>query len=65
MIRLVDNNNLFDSRSCKFNLLDKKGLSVAYTLTSDDITKGEKVSATPFVDREDKLIYKDGVYYGE
>lgn len=65
MIRLVDNNNLSDSRSCKFNLLDKNGMSVAYTLTSDDITKGEKVSATPFVDREDKLIYKDGVYYGE
>ena len=34
---------------------------VCYTLTSDDITKGEKPEATPYKDREDEAKIADGV----
>ena len=58
-------NEFKDSRFSHLNIFDKQGISVCYTTLEDDITKGKKPPQTPYTDRRDELIYKDGVWIGE
>lgn len=39
--------------------------SVCYTLITDDITKGKKPPQTPYVDRQDPLLYNGDFWVGE
>ena len=56
---------LKDTRSIKGSIFDVSPFSLCYTLESDDITKGKKPPQTPYVDRCDPLIFKDGYFEGE
>ncbi|MBO5110974.1 MAG: hypothetical protein J6D21_09690 [Clostridia bacterium] len=56
---------MIDSRCPEDILLLGAPLSTCYTRISDDITKGTKPSATPYVDRADPLTYKSGCWIGE
>lgn len=59
--------------STKLTVYDDRGIqalnggdiSICYTLKTDDITKGEKKPQTPYVDRIDEIILKDGKWIGE
>ncbi len=50
---------LRDTRRPQDIILDTRELSLCYTLLTDDITKGKKVSCTPFVDRCDSFIFQE------
>ncbi len=39
--------------------------SICYTLVSDDITKGKKPPQTPYVSRQDDLIFENGIWVGK
>ena len=39
--------------------------SICYTLLTDDITKGKKPPQTPYSDRQDSIIFKNGAWVGE
>ena len=43
---------IIDTRCPEDKILNGGNISVCYTLISDDITKGEKPSSTPFIDRK-------------
>lgn len=51
--------NLIDERCPSDKIFHVQAVSVAYTLQSDDITKGEKPDCTPYASREDALILQD------
>lgn len=53
-----------DTRNTVIPVLMGDGISIAYTLMSDDITKGEKPSCTPYLDRTDSLEWENGAGYG-
>ena len=40
-------------------------ICLRYTLTEDDITRGEKPDYTPYADREGLFSYRDGVLLHE
>lgn len=56
-----DNLDVRDERSPSDIIFNGGKISVCYTLTTDDITKGEKPWATPYVDRKGEFIF-DGAY---
>lgn len=49
-----------DERCKSRDLIDKNGISVCYTLISDDITKGEKPASTPYNDRSEGFDSSEG-----
>ena len=53
---------IIDTRCCENKIFNHHPLSLSYTLLSDDITKGEKPSSTPYLDRSDSFEYKNGKY---
>lgn len=52
----TENNKIIDTR-CPNDAILSDEISIAYTLKSDDITKGKKPSCTPFLDRCDYFEY--------
>ena len=52
---------IIDSRAPSDSIL-AGDISLKYTLSEDDITKGEKPSYTPYADREGAFAYHDGVF---
>lgn len=56
---------LIDTRVRNDRVLNGGEISVCYTLNTDDITKGKKPSCTPYQDREDELIFENGLYVGK
>ncbi|MBQ7761330.1 MAG: hypothetical protein IJ400_04670 [Clostridia bacterium] len=54
-----ENGQIRDTRVPKDIILDTRELSLCYTLLKDDITKGKKVSCTPFIDRCDPFVLKE------
>ncbi len=54
-----------DTRNTDIPVLMGEGISIAYTLMSDDIKTGKKISCTPYLDRKDVLEWKNGVGYGK
>ncbi len=62
---IIFKNGVFIDERCPQNKIFNGGsLSVCYTLLSDDITKGERVSATPYTDRCDELILEGELLRG-
>lgn len=64
---IFDERNLMvkDER-CLSDLIFNEGkISVCYTLTSDDITHGEKPAGTPYSDRTGEFIYAKGLFNEE
>lgn len=51
-----DINRIMDTR-CENDIIFPYEITLAYTLESDDITKGKKPSCTPFQDRQDYFEY--------
>ncbi len=58
------NGNIQDSRLDVDSIFNEGSLSVCYTLTDDDITRGKKPPQTPYTDRLDVLEYKSGGWHG-
>ena len=55
---------IIDTR-CEQNPLFSGKISICYTLMCDDITKGPKPSATPYIDRCDELRFENGALFGD
>ena len=55
---------LSDSRLPEIDIFNGGNLSVCYTLTDDDLTRGKKPPQTPYVDRLDALTYENGAWLG-
>ena len=55
---------IIDTR-CEQNPLFSGKISICYTLMCDDITKGPKPSATPYIDRCDELRFENGAFFGD
>ncbi|MBQ7789018.1 MAG: hypothetical protein IJ398_05130 [Clostridia bacterium] len=60
-----ENKQIVDTRAPSDKIFNGNEISACYTLLSDDITRGEKPSCTPYADRGDALEYRDGEFYGE
>ena len=54
-----------DTRGPSEPLLAEEGLSIAYTLSRDDITKAKKPPCTPYLDKTDKIEWKNGTGYAK
>ena len=65
MIRLDKEKFIIDTRAPNDKIINGAEVSIAYTLQSDDITKGKKPSCTPYQDRIDVLTLEDNVFYGK
>lgn len=56
---------IVDTRVPNDKIFNGTSVSIAYTLKTDDITKGKKPSCTPYQDSVDELLFKNGVFVGE
>lgn len=54
-----------DERKPTDLIFNEGKISVCYTLKTDDITKGEKPSNTPYADRTGEFVYDGGLYNAE
>ncbi len=64
-ITLLENGKIIDTRNGDIGIFADGDISVCYTLLTDNIKEGKRVASTPYVDRCDALITKNGVHYGE
>lgn len=65
MIDFTNDGMIIDKRVINDKILNGGKMSICYTLNDDDITKGKKPSCTPYQDREDELVFKNGIFYGK
>ena len=64
-ISILENGRIVDRRNGDLSIFAGGEISVCYTLHTDNIKEGKRVSSTPYVDRTDDLVTKNGVRYGE
>ncbi len=64
-ISILENGRIVDRRNGNLSIFAGGEISVCYTLHTDNIKEGKRVSSTPYVDRTDALVTKKGVRYGE
>ena len=64
-ISILENGRIVDRRNGNLSIFAGGEISVCYTLHTDNIKEGKRVSSTPYVDRTDALVTKNGVRYGE
>ena len=65
MLRQDKERFIIDTRVPNDKIINGADVSIAYTLKTDDITKGKKPSCTPYQDRIDTLAFENGHYYGK
>ena len=65
MLKIDKERFIIDTRSPKDKIFNGADISIAYTLKTDDVTKGKKPSCTPYQDKTDELIFKEGAFIGE
>ena len=61
---VFENGSFFDKRCPENKIFNGGNLSICYTLLSDDITTGKRVSATPYTDRTDNLTFNGECFVG-
>ena len=61
---IFKNGGFFDERCPENKMFNGGNLSICYTLLSDDITTGKRVSATPYTDRTDSLTFNGEYFVG-
>lgn len=54
-----------DTRNTDIPVLMDGGISIAYTLMSDDVTKAKKQPCTPYLDKTDAIRWENGYGYAE
>ena len=64
-INLLENGRIVDTRNGDISIFADGDISICYTLLTDNIKEGKRVSSTPYVDRQDDLVTKNLIRYGE
>lgn len=64
-ISLLENGRIVDTRNGDISIFADGDISICYTLLTDNIKEGKRVSSTPYVDRQDDLVTKNLIRYGE
>lgn len=60
-----ENFDVRDERNPSDLIFNEGKISVCYTLKTDDVTKGEKPSGTPYLDRTGDFVYDGGYFNAE